>query len=107
MKKGRENRPFFEGLLFAPCRTGRLHGNGRYCGMRDRSTGFCTVLPTVAAKKTAPFQGRGQFNREEVTANPIPRAGSTSSVWHKGVKIVCLRARGVGDGVPRCSARRT
>jgi hypothetical protein len=45
---------------------------------------------TSTQKKTAPFQGRGQFNREEVTVGTATVTDPTSSVWHKGVNIVWL-----------------
>lgn len=45
-----------------------------------RQQGIVTGLVTIADKKTAPFQGRGQSNREEVTPKPRCRAfGKISS----------------------------
>jgi hypothetical protein len=77
LKKGRVSAALFL-VFFAPCRTGRLYDWGRYAGSLHPSTPKNTASLMIAqTKKAAPFKGRGQSDREEVTAGHATKAHPT------------------------------
>ena len=75
MEKGRKTGPF-RMLFFAPCRTGRLHGDGTLRWIAQAVNGILPDLIPDRQKKTAPFQGRGQSTGRKSPPDHQRSAGS-------------------------------